>query len=151
MAEMVTHIQHCFGLRSIIQRQIIKIRVKYPKKPSSVSFKLQSLTSTKVVSETERTLAVFQGSDTLGSISNMLHYYSVSNSGDKQGHETKCQKVTAWRTNRAAFCQQTLHLSFHLTTSAPSCWCIEEMKSSARWPAAKAQHRLICFPDTAGA
>lgn len=51
-----------------------------------MSFKLESLTSAKVVSETERTLAVFQGFDTVGSISNMLHYYSVSNSEDKQGH-----------------------------------------------------------------
>lgn len=52
-----------------------------------MSFKPQSLTSTKVVSETGRTLAAFQCSDTLGSISNMLHYYS--NSEDKQGHENK--------------------------------------------------------------
>lgn len=52
-----------------------------------MSFKRQSLTSTEVVSETGRTLAAFQCSDTLGSIANMLHYYS--NSEDKQGHETK--------------------------------------------------------------
>lgn len=61
----------------------------------SKSFKLQSLTSTKKVSETERTLAVLQSFDTLGSVSNTLNYYSVSTSEDKQGHETKCQKVTA--------------------------------------------------------
>lgn len=71
-----------------------------------MSFKPQSLTSTKVLSETGRTLAAFQCSDTLGSISNMLHYYS--NSEDKQGHENKTpnqkkkKKVTAQRTSRAA-------------------------------------------------
>lgn len=56
-----------------------------------MTFRLPSLTAAKVVSETGRTLAAFQGSDTLGSVSNMSHDYS--HSADKQGHERKTKKA----------------------------------------------------------
>lgn len=94
------------------------------KRRSSVSFKPRSLTWTKVHSETGRTLAAFQVSDSFGSISNMSHYYSLSNSGHVKRRETKRQKVRAWRTNRTAFHRQTLHLSCHLTASSPSPRCV---------------------------
>lgn len=55
-----------------------------------MTFRRPSLTAAKVVSETGRTLAAFQGSDTLGSVSNMSH--DCSNSADKQGHERKSKK-----------------------------------------------------------
>lgn len=56
----------------------------YSKEASCVTFRLPPLTA---LSETGRTLAAFQGSDTLGSVSNVSHDYS--NSADKQGHEGK--------------------------------------------------------------
>lgn len=70
--------------------------------------------------ETERTLAVFQGSDMLGFLSDMLHFYSASHSKAKQGHEIKCQKKKKEKKtpseSRGSDGAQTLHLSFHLST-----------------------------------
>lgn len=82
-----------------------------------MSFKPQSLTSTKVVSETGRTLAAFQCSDTLGSISNMLHYYS--NSEDKQGHENQKKKKKSQHEEQA---EQLSVVSFdHFTAVSLVC------------------------------
>ena len=65
-----------------------------------MTFGLPSLAAANVISETGRTLAAFQGSDTLGSVSNMSHHYS--NSADKQGHERKTEKpsMSSRRTRR---------------------------------------------------
>lgn len=79
----------------------------------------------------------------------MQHYYS--NPQDKQGHETKWQKVRAWRTTRAALSQQTLQLSFHSTTSSALCWRVWKglyLLDSviAHWPAAKARFVFLTQP-----
>lgn len=75
-----------------------------------MTFRLQSLTAAKVVSETGRTLAAFQGSDTLGSVSNMSRDYSSP--ADKQGHERKAEKPSMESRNR-------LHSSFHPAAKKP--------------------------------
>lgn len=140
--ERNSHISSTFFCQKpIVQRHILEISIKnwfsynYSKEALSVSFKLHSLVSTKVVSETERTLGVFQGFGTLGFISNKLHYYSASHSVDKQGHETNCQKVMVWRTNQAESCQQPFDLSFKLTPSS-SCWWGFSKKTSTDYSAA---------------
>lgn len=62
-----------------------------------MAFGPPSLTPAKAVPETGRTLVVFQGSDTLGSVSNVQLDYPKS--ADKQGHERKQQRVPAWTTD----------------------------------------------------
>lgn len=115
---------------------------------SSASLKLQSLTSTRGVCETEGTLAAFQGFDTLGSVSSTSHYYS--NSEDKQGQETKRQKSDSMTSKPSSslstdtqFIISFSHFASYLVVGL---WRASR-KLSARWPAAKAHWSLTKQAD----